>query len=269
MKRHDFLGGLHGIYQPRTYCEIGVYVGGSLALSRVPSVAIDPNFRIMHEVHCDLQLVRETSDDFFARESPFDHLPGGVVDLAFIDGMHLFEFALRDFMNLERHSAWSSVVVFDDMLPRNVDEAARDRHTKDWTGDVYKLIPVLQRYRPDLEVVPLDTQPTGLLMVLGLNPADRTLSEHYDEIITTYVVDDPQQVPEPVLDRSCAVSPELALEASFWPDLVAGRSGQASYDRADLRDGVEEYLALSARGTLADWRPDGVRQDMASAVTSG
>jgi hypothetical protein len=269
MKRHDFLGVLHRIYQPRTYCEIGIYLGGGLTLSRVPTVAIDPDFKIVHELHCDIQVVKETSDDFFARESPFEHLPGSLVDLAYIDGMHLFEFALRDFMNIERHAAWSSVVVFDDMLPRDVDEAARGRHTKDWTGDVYKLIPTLQRYRPDLCVVPIDTYPTGLLMVLGLDPANRVLSERYDEIITSYLVDDPQEVPEAILDRSCAVSPELVLEAPFWPDLVAARAEPTENAApADLRASIEECLALSARGTLADWRPEGSRQGMAFAVTS-
>jgi hypothetical protein len=268
MKRHEFLGVLHEIYQPRTYCEVGIYRGGSLALSRVPSVAIDPEFRIVHEVHCDLQLVRETSDDFFAREAPFAHLPGGVVDLAFIDGMHLFEFALRDFMNLERHTAWSSVVVFDDMLPRNVDEAARDRHTKDWTGDVFKLVPVLQRYRPDLCVALIDTRPTGLLMVLGPDPASRVLAEHYDEIVKAYVVDDPQQIPIPVLDRSCAISPELVLEAPFWRDLVAARTEKVEFGRKELRDSMEEYLVLGARGTLASWQPER-RREVISAVAYG
>ena len=57
------------------------------------------------------------------------HRGGTTLDLAFIDGMHLFEYALRDFINVERFADWSSVIVFDDMLPRNVDEAARDRHT--------------------------------------------------------------------------------------------------------------------------------------------
>ena len=60
----------------------------------------------------------------------FDHYRGGTrLDLVFVDGMHLFEFALRDFMNVERHADWWSVIVFDDILPRDVDEAARERHT--------------------------------------------------------------------------------------------------------------------------------------------
>ena len=33
----------------------------------------------------------------------------GVVDLAFIDGMHLFEYALRDVFHTERHTRWTSV----------------------------------------------------------------------------------------------------------------------------------------------------------------
>ena len=39
----------------------------------------------------------------------------GTFDLAFIDGMHHFEFALRDFANLERHCAPGSTMksIFD------------------------------------------------------------------------------------------------------------------------------------------------------------
>ena len=36
------------------------------------------------------------------------------MDLAFIDGLHLFEFSLRDFMNVEKLAHPGSVVVFDD-----------------------------------------------------------------------------------------------------------------------------------------------------------
>ena len=58
--------------------------------------------------------------------------------MAFIDGMHLSEFALRDFIGVERLSRWTGVAIFDDMLP-GVEEAGRDRRTRAWTGDVYKV----------------------------------------------------------------------------------------------------------------------------------
>ena len=181
MQRHEFLRELHKVVGNRNYLEIGVNDGRSLKLSRVPSIAIDPAFKVVTELRCDVHLVRATSDDFFARDNPLIHLKGGrhpirnlarnrtpfgywtrtTLDLSFIDGMHLFEYALRDFMNVEHHSDWASVIAFDDMLPRSVDEAARDRHTKFWAGDVYKMIEVLGRYRPDLVVLPVDTQPTG------------------------------------------------------------------------------------------------------------
>jgi hypothetical protein len=115
--------------------------------------------------------------------------------------MHHVENALRDFMNVERHSRRSSVIVFDDMLPRDVDEAARDRHTTFWTGDVHKLVTALRRYRPDLTVVEVDSAPTGVA-----------------------VTPDPQAVPDPVLVRKHAVRPEALLRADFWPALVRARN---------------------------------------------
>jgi hypothetical protein len=39
------------------------------------------------------------------------------IDRAFIDGMHCFEFVLRDFINTERYMSWTSVIVFNDVLP--------------------------------------------------------------------------------------------------------------------------------------------------------
>ncbi|MCQ6552879.1 class I SAM-dependent methyltransferase [Streptomyces sp. C10-9-1] len=252
MDRHEFLRQLHRVLKPRTYGEIGVNDGRSLALSRVPSVAVDPAFRIVTSLSCDVHLVRSTSDDFFARRDPLRHLRTGRnpfralarkdpmavlgeqprLELSFIDGMHLFEFALRDFMNIERHSRWSSVIVLDDMLPRNVDEAARDRHTKYWTGDVYKVVQVLRRFRPDLAVVEIDTAPTGVVAVFGADPGSTVLADAYDRIVEEYVVPDPQDVPEEVLTRKNAVAPEALLGADLWPALVRARTlrrGRAAF----------------------------------------
>ena len=237
VNRHQFLGKLHECVRPRSYLEIGVNDGRSLALSRAASIAIDPAFRVTTGIHCDVELVKATSDDFFARESPVDHLPGSKIDLAFIDGMHLFEFALRDFRNVERYASWTSVIVLDDMLPRSVAEAARDRHTIDWTGDVFKLAPVLRRYRPDLVCLTLDTKPTGLLLVLGADSGNTSLFEHYDDILAEFITPDPQEVPEEILQRTGSADPDLVLASDVWPRLVRARE-QAAPRNSDLLDSL-------------------------------
>jgi len=124
-----------------------------------------------------MSLFRKTSDAYFeslGTSSPFPQEP---VDLAFIDGMHLFECALRDFANIERHAAWSSVVIFDDILPRDQDEAARDRHTVSWTGDIFKVPLALKEVRPELVTITVGTEPTGLLLVFGLDPNSTILND--------------------------------------------------------------------------------------------
>jgi Methyltransferase domain len=241
--RHAFLAALHDRLQPSTYLEIGVNTGKSLALSRVPSIAVDPAFSVTSEIRADVHLVRATSDDFFARPDPLEHFrgrsrasanevaapaPGAErepppIDLAFIDGLHLFEFAFRDFMNVERYSAPASVIVFDDMLPRTVEEAARNRTTRAWAGDVYKVIGVLRRYRPELLVIPVDTRPTGLLVVLAPDAASTVLRERYDEILSANVGGDPQPVPEAILRREGAVDPARLLASGVWAAIVEAR----------------------------------------------
>jgi hypothetical protein len=92
--------------------------------------------------------VQATSDEFFARDDALAVFPEGRVDLAFVDGLHLVEFALRDFINVERHTDWTSVIVLDGVLPRGSIEAARERGEKRvWTGDVFNVGEVLARYR--------------------------------------------------------------------------------------------------------------------------
>ncbi|MFC7878605.1 class I SAM-dependent methyltransferase [Isoptericola sp. NPDC057391] len=221
LSRHEFLTLLHERLRPRTYLEVGVSTGRSLALSSVPRVGVDPAYRIETELEGDVTLARTTSDEYFATTDPKDRL-GGPVELAFIDGMHVFEYALRDFVNVEKHCRWSSVVVFDDMLPRNVDEAARDRHTLAWTGDVFWVAEVLRRYRPDLTVLPVDTVPTGVVVVLGADPSSTVLQDHYQEILDQYVHDDPQPVPDAILRRQDAWDARTLIRRPVWGLLHRG-----------------------------------------------
>ena len=215
-----FLRRLHAALRPRRYLEIGVRWGDSLGLARCPAIGIDPNFNISRELHTEVHLYRTTSDEYFSRAAPLAPLGGEPLDLAFIDGLHLFEFALRDFMHVERHSRPGSVIVFDDILPRKVAEASRVPATKAWTGDVYPIIPVLQRFRPDVMMLLVDTAPTGLLL-MGLDPASTTLADRYHEIVAEYRHPDPQPVPVEVLERRFVLPPARVLSSGLL-ELLAG-----------------------------------------------
>lgn len=252
MTRQDFLREVHRAYQPTSYFEIGIGTGRSLGLSRTRTIAVDPAFKIKSEIRCDVQLVKATSDDFFARDEPLTHFREGRIDFAFVDGLHLFEFALRDFMNVERHAAWTSVIVIDDVLPRSVAEASRERSTTAWAGDVFKLPDVLGVYRPDLCVLPLDTDPTGVLLVLGADPENKVLEKRYDEIVEKYVQPDPQPVPAAVLRRDTAVDPASIIDSDLWTQLrdarESGFSREAGWD--DIRRAAERATRPAKRRQL-------------------
>jgi len=126
------------------------------------------------------------------------------------------------------------------VLPRNRDQAARVRHTRAWTGDVYSIIAVLARYRPELIVIPVNTTPTGLLLVLGLDPQDGTLADHYREILAEHRQPDPQPVPEELMDRLSVLPPQRVLEARFW-DVLADADSDAS--PAQVRRDLQTQLA--------------------------
>ena len=235
MEYLEFLGRLHEAVEPRAYLEIGLRHGDSLALARCPALGVDPAFRLKAELGPEAKLLRETSDEYFGRSKPLKPLGGRRPDLAFIDGMHLAEFALRDFVGVERLAPWTGVAVFDDILPRSVEEAARDRRTRAWTGDVYKVLGILSRHRPDLICLRVGTQPTGLLLVLGLDPDSRVLRARYDLILERAVVPDPQRVPAAVLERRGVLDPDAVLASRVWPALRDLRD-QGTSRRAGLRD---------------------------------
>lgn len=234
--RHEFLAELHVRQEPIVYLEIGVQTGTSLRLAHESrwAIGIDPVLQA-HPLRLPPNFYQwgMTSDEYFgdsertpahwgARYNTLGtYLTHPLVDLAFIDGMHLIENALRDFLNVEKLCAPDAIIVFDDVLPRNSREAAREQCPGDWTGDVWKIYSILHRYRPFLELTLVDTEPTGLLVVRGVDTPrdDHSLARHFDEIIKKYMDFPSEVLPNAifrsVLRREYAFTPEAALNRIF------------------------------------------------------
>lgn len=188
----DYIGVLERIQRhlrPRTYLEIGVETGRSLRLVAPPTraIGIDPKPRLDGPPPPNATLYQMTSDEFFARHDVRAELGGLPIDLAFIDGMHHFEFALRDFINTERHCEAGSTIVFDDCLPRDRLTAQRERILTFWTGDVWKVVLALRKYRPDLSLHTIAAPPTGVCVVRNLDPRSTVLSDRLEKIIEEFM----------------------------------------------------------------------------------
>ena len=164
----EVLRRIHDILRPRTYLEIGVEHGTTLALAvhSQQVVGIDPVPRPpTRELPPAARLFHTTSDAFFAQHSREQIFGADVVDLAFIDGMHWFEYALRDFCNVERWCASTSTVILHDCLPVAGIAATRERQTAFWVGDTWKALECLLHERPDLHISIVPCHPSGLVVV--------------------------------------------------------------------------------------------------------
>lgn len=180
---------IHAHLRPRTYVEIGIFAGESFRLARPPTVAIgiDPEPQLVAPPSPLHQIFRETSDEFFSARDLGELLGRAPVDLALIDGMHHFEFALRDFVNLERRCARGSTILVHDCFPIDAVSSARERTTAFWSGDVWRLIPALREWRPDLAIHTVAVPPTGLGIVRNLDPGSRVLEENLAQVYETFL----------------------------------------------------------------------------------
>ena len=187
--RIDLLSSIHNWLRPRTYVEIGVAQGDSLVLAPpgTRALGVDPSPQVTRPVPPTTTIFAETSDDFFAQRDVRALLGGAPVELAFIDGMHLFEFALRDFMNLERYCTPGSTILLDDCYPLDRRSADRNRTSAFWSGDVWRVVPALKKYRPDLRIRTVAAPLTGLCIVRGLDPSSRVIPENYDAIVKEFL----------------------------------------------------------------------------------
>jgi hypothetical protein len=186
------LARIHRHLRPRTYLEIGVSRGESLAYvsPETQVLGIDPAPRLARPPPANVRIYRETSDDFFAKYSPRAELGGQPIEFAFIDGMHHFEYALRDFINVERACSASSVILMHDCYPLDERTAQREQVTGFWSGDIWRLLLLLRTQRPDLVVRTIATPPTGLGIVLNPDPASHVLADRLPELIAEYLAKD-------------------------------------------------------------------------------
>lgn len=205
--KHQLLSEIHEQLKPEFYFEVGVQSGKSLALAKCEALGIDPMPMLNQELPVTAKVIAISSDAFFMRQS--DLLLCKSIDLSFIDGMHLFEYVLRDFINVEKYAKPHSLIVIDDIFPGHPDQAKRDRCTRAWTGDVWKLKKVLDKYRPDLFILAVDAYPTGLLLISALNAECTILQDNYQAILAEY--DENAPVPEDIMRRAGSVSGKAAV----------------------------------------------------------
>lgn len=186
-----FFRQVHASYLFDWYMEVGCRTGAVFSFARGKTIAVDPYFLATTNVIGSkpaLHVFQATSDEFFA--SNFLEKNGVKLSLSFLDGMHLFEYLLRDFINAERLSNPNGIIAIHDCCPTNhvmTTRALDNLPPGEWTGDVWKLIPILQEYRPDLRITVLNCSSTGLVLVSKLSPDNDALTRNYDAIVKAYV----------------------------------------------------------------------------------
>jgi hypothetical protein len=147
--------------------------------------------------------------------------------LAFIDGLHLFEQAYSDFVNLERFAGPGSVITLHDCLPLDRITSARTRTTDFYSGDVWKLARCLKEQRPDLRIVSIRTPPTGLCLVTRLDRNSGLLARNRDEYISRYQGLDFDDYSKETFRMPDTIANEFHAVRS-WVDAGLPESGSAS-----------------------------------------
>jgi hypothetical protein len=155
-----------GIANVKSYLEIGVETGATFnSLTFEEKTAVDPSFRFntSNFAKDGVLFYEESSDIFFSRLEPKVKF-----DLAFIDGLHTFDQAYRDFCHCLNHAKRKSIIVLNDTIPCDRFSAMRDatacveersRATSEerspdllaWHGDTYKALLLIKLFHPYLD----------------------------------------------------------------------------------------------------------------------
>ena len=145
-------------------------------------IGIDPEPQISEKINKNTEIFEMTSDDFFQKHPDIKD-----IDMAFIDGMHLFDYVLRDFINLEKCCKKNAIILMHDTIPKDKITSERNRTTRFWTGDMFKIVLILKKYRPDLEIYNSNAKPSGLVCVKNLDSSSTVLSDNYEKIVEEFM----------------------------------------------------------------------------------
>ncbi|RRB04515.1 class I SAM-dependent methyltransferase [Larkinella rosea] len=181
LNRLDVIESLMRQKKLKNYLEIGVANGHIFFRVKSPfKLAVDPAFSfdrlrrigkaLINPANLANQYFEKTSDAFFAEDA--DRVIGKKpLQLALIDGMHEYQFALRDVENTLRYLSDDGVIILHDCNPLTPGAAVPyDEWVEgQWNGDVWKTILHLRSQRPDLNVFVLDTD-QGLGIVTRRKP---------------------------------------------------------------------------------------------------
>ena len=156
----------------KNYLEIGVFLGKVFFyVSAQSKIAVDPKFRF--GIYRKLKRVfkkinnlwakfyEKTSDDFFSQDAKAIY-EDKKIDLCLVDGMHEYEYALRDVENTLNYLQSGGVIIMHDCNPQTPEEAYSFEKWKEinfqsnWNGDVWKTIVHLRSLRDDINVFVLD-----------------------------------------------------------------------------------------------------------------
>jgi len=164
------------------YVEIGVRNGDSLRAVHAPrKIGIDPGqYPGMSSLRDGEEFYNKTSDNFFSEDAN-GLFANSRIDVALIDGLHEYEQALRDLLNLERYMAREGVIVLDDFNPATA-ELAGEPTGGAWNGDVWKIAAYIRAERPDLKLITIDAdQGVGLVTRLSVDaewPRDEAIRKY-------------------------------------------------------------------------------------------
>ncbi len=93
---------------------------------------------------------------------------------------------LRDFIHVEAVCAPNSVILMHDTVPADEITQRPNRERGFYTGDVWKIVPCLKHFRPDLKIWTVATPWSGLTVVGGIDPTSTVLKDKYEEAVAMF-----------------------------------------------------------------------------------
>ena len=149
---------------------------------------------------------------------------------------------MKDFMYTEMYCHPGSVVIVDDIYPAHPLQGERIRQSRFWTGDIWKIIRLLESARPDLILLPLDTSPTGTLVIIGLDPNNRELWEKFDDLMA-WSINDWTETPDEIVNRTKKFDPCDPLITRIFTMIREGRESGAELSTLEkIRSLIEGSL---------------------------